>query len=128
MKKIALSTILIVMLAIVSLGCQDNVSAGNNENKQAPATDNGVQVINSQFTSRRYVPITVKKGVPVKWTIQMDARDLNGCNNAIVIPNLGIEKKLQPGNNVIEFTPTQSGNIPYSCWMGMIRSNIAVVD
>ena len=26
------------------------------------------------------------------------------------------------------FTPDESGNIPYTCWMGMISSNIKVVD
>jgi plastocyanin domain-containing protein len=31
------------------------------------------------------------------------------------------------GNNVIEFTPKKPGIIPYSCWMGMIRSQITVV-
>jgi len=32
------------------------------------------------------------------------------------------------GDNIIEFTPTETGTIPYSCWMGMIKSNITIVD
>ena len=32
------------------------------------------------------------------------------------------------GDTVIEFTPTSSGTFPFSCWMGMIRSKITVVD
>jgi plastocyanin domain-containing protein len=35
---------------------------------------------------------------------------------------------LEVGDNIIEFTPDKSGVIPYSCWMGMIRSQITVVD
>jgi hypothetical protein len=46
----------------------------------------------------------------------------------MIIPKYNIEKKLIPGDNVIEFTPEEAGTIPYSCWMGMIRSSITVVD
>ena len=35
---------------------------------------------------------------------------------------------LKPGDNVISFTPDTSGVIAYSCWMGMIRGSITVVD
>jgi plastocyanin domain-containing protein len=52
---------------------------------------------------------------------------LNGCNNAIVIPEFKIEKRLQVGDNIIEFTPTKTGKFRYSCWMGMIRGTITVV-
>jgi plastocyanin domain-containing protein len=46
----------------------------------------------------------------------------------VVIPEYGIEKKLVPGDNTIEFTPTNSGVIAYSCWMGMIRSTITMLE
>lgn len=75
-----------------------------------------------------YEEITVKKGIPVKWTIKAKSRDINGCNRTMVIPAFEIEKKLSPGDNIIEFTPTESGIIPYSCWMGMINSQITVID
>ena len=32
------------------------------------------------------------------------------------------------GENVIEFTPTNTGTVRYSCWMGMIQGNIFVTD
>lgn len=35
---------------------------------------------------------------------------------------------LKPGDNLITFTPEKSGVLPFSCWMGMIRSRISVVD
>ena len=34
----------------------------------------------------------------------------------------------QPGENVIEFTPGETGTISYTCWMGMIRGTITVTD
>ncbi len=90
--------------------------------------ENGVQVVTTGLSSGRYEPILVQKGVPVKWTIQAKDGDINGCNNSIIIPKLNTKKDLAVGDNVIEFTPEESGEIPYSCWMGMIRSKITVVD
>jgi hypothetical protein len=94
-----------------------------------PATVEGdVQTITSQFTSRRYAPITVQAGIPVRWTIQVAQGNLTGCNNAMLIRQFNIEQRLKVGDTVVEFTPEKTGTIPYSCWMGMIRSTITVVD
>jgi sulfite exporter TauE/SafE/copper chaperone CopZ/plastocyanin domain-containing protein len=87
-----------------------------------------IQVITTGLSSGRYEPIVVQKGIPVKWIIQAQDGEINGCNNSIVVPKLGLKKDLAIGDNVIEFTPEESGVIPYSCWMGMIRSKITVVD
>lgn len=97
------------------------------EKELTEATDE-VQEIKSEMDSYSYPEITVTKGVPVRWTITVDEADLNFCNNKISIPGLGITKSLEVGENVIEFTPTESGMIPYSCWMGMIQSKITVVE
>lgn len=87
-----------------------------------------VQVVSTTLSPYGYEAITVKAGAPVRWTIQAAPGTLNGCNNALVIPAYGIKKKLQIGDNVIEFTPAEAGVFGYSCWMGMIRSSITVVD
>ena len=73
-------------------------------------------------------PSPFMRGVPVKWIIQADESDINGCNNQMLIPKYNIEKKLVAGDNIIEFTPTETGTVPYSCWMGMIKSSITVVN
>jgi uncharacterized protein len=87
----------------------------------------GFQAVTTVFGPNSYVPFVVKAGVPLKWTIRIRAGDLNGCNNAIAVPEYGIQKKLRPGDNLVEFTPRKTGVIAYSCWMGMIRSSITVV-
>jgi plastocyanin domain-containing protein len=69
----------------------------------------------------------VQAGVPVRWTINVQADELNGCNNPLTVPQYGIRKQLVPGDNLIEFTPAQAGTIGYTCWMGMISSYIRVV-
>ena len=88
----------------------------------------GVQLVTSGLPGGQYEAITVLAGVPVKWTIVAPSGSITGCNNRLIIPAYGIEKPLVTGDNVIEFTPDKSGIVPYSCWMGMIRSKITVVD
>jgi copper ion binding protein len=87
------------------------------------------QIITTDFgSSGSYVPFAVQVGVPLKWTIRVEAEGLNGCNNPITVPALGINKRLRPGDNLIEFTPEKTGTLVYTCWMGMISSKIFVYD
>jgi sulfite exporter TauE/SafE len=97
------------------------------QNNTASVSD-GVQTITTRLSPNSYEPITVHAGIPVKWFIQADESSLNGCNNQVLIPAYNIEQKLAVGENLIEFTPTETGTIPYSCWMGMIKSSITVVN
>lgn len=109
----------------------DAKAASEEDTKASPeaiAKAPAIQEVTSKVGPRGYEPITVKAGVPVKWTLQADAKSLNGCNYAIVIPALELSLTLEPGDNVLEFTPQKSGVIPFSCWMGMIRSQIIVED
>lgn len=89
---------------------------------------NGIQLVSSKVLANSYEPIIVQKGIPVRWTLQADKANINGCNNRIIIPSLKKERKIEAGSNVVEFTPQESGVIPFSCWMGMIKSRITVVD
>ena len=106
-----------------SVGASTGTAGGNT----APVIENGVQIITTQLKSGSYDAITVKAGVPVRWTIQAAKGTVNGCNNRLLIPAYNVEKQLAVGDNIIEFTPTKAGTVPYSCWMGMIRSKITVL-
>ena len=86
-----------------------------------------VQTVTTTMASGQYTPFVVQKGIPLQWTIQAAAADLNGCNNPLTIPSLHRQIKLVPGSNLITFTPERSGTIIYTCWMGMISSKITVV-
>ena len=84
------------------------------------------QYVHSELEFGGYPVITVQAGVPVEWTIHADESRINSCNNEIYIPAYGLSVPLTPGDNVIRFTPDAAGVIPYTCWMGMIRSSIYV--
>lgn len=86
------------------------------------------QTIHMDVLSTGFKPnkFTLRKGIPVKWAI--NAKELNECNKAIVVPQYGLEINLQPGLQVIEFTPAETGVVPWSCWMGMIPGTFIVVE
>lgn len=88
----------------------------------------GAQVVNMTQDGSGYHPnvLSVKKGVPVKWIV--DSINPYSCASSLVVPSLGISKTLQRGENIIEFTPTATGEIPFSCSMGMYRGKFIVTD
>ncbi len=85
-----------------------------------------VQIIKMTQSASGYSPKTlrVKAGIPVRWVITSESSFT--CASSIVVPSLGIRTNLKKGENVIEFTPTEKGSIPYSCSMGMYRGTILV--
>jgi plastocyanin domain-containing protein len=103
-------------------------TTGTRDGAFTPVIENGVQIVNSTLSGGRYPAITVQQGIPVKWTINAPQGSINGCNNRMIIREYKIEYRFKPGENVIEFTPDKTGRFSYSCWMGMIRSSITVVE
>jgi sulfite exporter TauE/SafE/copper chaperone CopZ len=95
----------------------------------AVGNEGDVQLVRTELKPGRYDPIKVQAGIPVRWTIHAEPGTVNGCNNRIVIPEYDrLQKKLALGDNVVEFTPTRTGTFAYTCWMGMIRGKITVVE
>jgi len=138
-KMMKLSAVLVIVLGVVMANRGLALSGlsipyfsfGTGSSSQVSGVarvQDGVQTVTTRLSPGRYEPITVQKGVPVKWVIQARKDDINGCNNEIVIPEFKVRKKLKTGENIIEFTPAETGTFVYSCWMGMIRSRITVVD
>ena len=106
-----------------------SVSAeGGSGTAGGPVMENGVQIVNSTLEPSRYPAITVRAGTPVKWVINAPDGSINGCNNRMLINEYGIEHTFKAGENVIEFTPDKAGIYQYTCWMGMIRGTINVVE
>lgn len=93
----------------------------------APAVQNGVQEVYMNVTGYGYEPsdFTIRSNVPVRFHV--DGTDAGGCTRGFVIPSLGIQKVLEAGDNVFEFTPESPGRIPFSCSMGMVRGAFTVI-
>ncbi len=93
-----------------------------------PSRVDGFQTIRTEVTKEGFEPSTfaLRKGVPVRWII--NATELTECNRAIVVPSLGLQIDLHPGEQTVEFTPKGTGTILWSCWMGMLRGEFQVLD
>ena len=104
----------------------DSSNANSSSANKAVLKD-GVQTLKLTASNRGYTPAVtyVQKGIPLKLII--DGKQLNSCNNAIIIPSINKQIKLKNGETVVEFTPGDK-DVRYSCWMGMIRGTIKVVD
>lgn len=132
----SVSGVLIIIFAVSTL--QNNLallgvnffpqSIGSNKDMTMnyAVEDGNIQIVNSSLRYGDYDVIVVKNNIPVKWVITADKKNINGCNNEIIIPKYDIDVKLREGENIIEFTPKEKGTINYSCWMGMIKSQIIV--
>jgi hypothetical protein len=98
------------------------------EHQTAPAKTAGLQILRTEVTEEGFEPanFSLRKGIPVRWII--NAKELTECNRTILIPKLGLQIDLHPGEQTIEFTPPQTGAILWSCWMGMQRGEFQVED
>ncbi|MEH7494268.1 urease accessory protein UreH domain-containing protein [Neobacillus niacini] len=116
------------MAIMSSVGAFGDAAASSDSSNAIKATiKDGIQVLNMTANVYGYTPKTlyVQKGMPVKWVVE--GEEITGCNNTIVVPDMNIQQKLQSGNNLIEFTPGDE-DLNFSCWMGMKRGVIKVVD
>ena len=103
-------------------------SGSRNESAVMAEYFGDTQYVKTKVDYGSYEAFTVRKGIPVEWTIEVPEGKLNGCNGEIVVPAFDLSIKLHEGENTVSFTPNDVGTIPYSCWMGMIKSSINVVD
>lgn len=70
---------------------------------------------------------TLKVGVPVK--LSLVTNNTNGCSRAFRLPGYQISKILpQTGTETVEFTPTKTGLLTYTCSMGMYSGQFTVID
>ncbi len=130
--------ILILMFTIYSFnsamalfGMKNNIfeQQQNNGKENLGREANGKeQVIEMRITEKGFEPneFKIKKGIPVRWIIMGD--DIIGCTSKIIVPELNITKTLNYGTNTVFFVPNKVGDIPFSCWMGMVRGKFSVED
>lgn len=103
--------------------------ATTTKQKAALIDADGKQQATIDVRSQGYFPSkeSLKVGVPVKLTLI--SNNVQSCARSFLIPSLKISKILpQNGTETIEFTPTKSGLLTFSCGMGMYTGQFTVVD
>jgi heme/copper-type cytochrome/quinol oxidase subunit 2 len=109
-----------VLNANVSVPTSGLVADVNAEGKQEVS----IKVANNGYSSSVQ---TLKVGVPVKLTLNTQATQ--GCSRAFTIPTMNISKLLpESGETTIEFTPTKTGRLAYTCSMGMYTGAFTVIN
>lgn len=89
--------------------------------------DGKEQIVTMRVGPQGYQPnnITIRAGVPTKWVV--DGTNGGGCLSVLQAPSLGIRQLLTRGQNIITFTPRETGTIQFSCSMGMYRGQFNVI-
>ncbi len=115
-------------LNLLGVGILPSDSLENDTQINITLSEDNYQVIKMEVNRYGWEPnsFILKSGVPVKWEI--DAKELNGCNNEIIVREFDLDIKLKPGLQTVEFTPETEGTIRWSCWMGMIPGQFVVLD
>jgi len=110
------------------VGITANKNSSMKEDYKKIEIKNEIQEVYMKQTSYGYVPdsFTIKKGIPVRWII--DSNGPYSCAASIMVRKFGIRKNLVEGKNIIEFTPVESGVIPFSCAMGMYSGSFNVIE
>ena len=69
--------------------------------------------------------VVVQRDKPVRLRFVRQESAL--CSEMVIFDTLNRSAKLPEGDEVvIEFTPAQSGEIPFQCQMGMLRGKVVV--
>jgi len=102
------------------------LAACTNNSYSAEIAENGEQIIRIAVIGPEFVPsdITVQPGKTIKLIV--DGSKAYGCMKYFTIPSQKIDVELNEGENEFVFTPTASGNIPFSCRMNMAKGVIRV--
>ncbi len=125
------AAVIVLFFAVMNIGAGYNlvkagsIGSGSNDDALDAALDlvpveNGVQIASMKVYGLSYTPdeFTVKVGVPVEWRI--DGRKAQGCGRLLVLPAMKITQTLsKTEDTVITFTPTQVGDLGFTCGMGM---------
>ena len=97
------------------------------DNDKGLIDEDGYQVVKLDIDyTFKQSEFKIKKDVPVKFII--NAVHVTGCSDEVIIRRLNLSTgKLKNGDEgLIEFTPTETGIIPFSCWMGMQNGRFIV--
>ena len=112
-------------IAFKSLFSGDGVVQG----VSAKLDSDGKQQVTLNVTAHGYSSdvTTLKSGIPVKMTFL--SNNVTSCAKSFIIPSLKVFKTLpENGTSEVEFTPTKTGLLSYTCGMGMYTGQFTVVN
>lgn len=133
-SKISAVVVLVLGIVMISRGLAltgvnfNTIQIANNRGTGFAIVNSKNQTVVTRLKPDAFPPIVVIKGIPVKWIMHVSKDNLNACNKEFDVPKFNIKEKLVVGDNTVQFIPNKSGKFAFNCWMGMIKSEIIVVD
>ena len=105
------------------------VRVGEGQKVEQANVEIPADAVRISITKNGYEPASVelKKGAPAK--LAFTRTDAENCGGTVVFPSLGIKRDLPVGKTeIIEFTPSESGDISFGCGMGMYKGVLAISE
>jgi plastocyanin domain-containing protein len=133
MKNRIVKSLVAALLAAVIIGGGVNAAfanptaIGNAKNAAKKKAAKHPKTVRVTVNKNGFSPSTieVEKGYPV--TLIFRRADAKNCGNRVVFPSLNITRNLPVGKAVtVKFTPDKTGDISFTCGMGMYKGNIVV--
>lgn len=120
--------IIVLILAFFNISNAYNLlSLGVPQVQQKVDTSNlPAQEVRFTQDSNGYTPNTITIHPNSKIRLIITSKNPYTCASQLIIPTLGITKNLTLGENVVEFVSPASGEIDFSCSMGMYRGKFVV--
>ena len=110
---------------VISVPFIVNVPAGISEPIKAANVPAGATLITVSSDGYEPSSVSVKKGEPVR--LAFYRADADNCGGEVAFTKQNIKKKLPVGETVlVEFTPTEAGEIAFACGMDMMRGKLIV--
>jgi uncharacterized protein len=129
-KNVLIYVLAVIVVAIAAFAFISTGSNNDENNENSPEDMNvyigDAQQVKLSVKGGTYIltPSILKKDVPVR--MEVDMNSVKGCARSIVIPEFGVRQYVEPGNNIIEFTPTKTGTIDITCTMAMYTGTFIV--
>jgi len=96
---------------------------------QSNVVEAHTRTIKIRVDKNGFSPASIEVEAGHKLNLVFSRADKNNCGNVVVFPKLKIRKNLPVGKDVIvSFTPTEAGNIAFTCGMGMMKGSLVVTD
>jgi plastocyanin len=112
---------------VISVPFIVNVPAGISEPIKAANVPAGATLITVSSDGYEPSSVSVKKGEPVR--LAFYRADADNCGGEVAFTKQNIKKKLPVGETVlVEFTPTEAGEIAFACGMDMLRGKLVVSE
>ncbi len=124
---IGILALIMIMRGLANFGFRVNATQPAGNQPTINITPDQFQIVRMDLNYSGYNPniLYIEKDKPVRWIINV--KQMSRCTDEIILHGgYNIRKKLQNGENIIDFIPPSSGQIEFSCWMNMVWGKFVI--